>query len=873
MARTTTPGAGEYERKRDFTVTPEPRTRSGRATRRRAHRLSFVIQKHAARRLHYDFRLELDGALKSWAVPKGPSLDPSDKRMAMHVEDHPLEYAGFEGVIPPGQYGAGTVIVWDRGEWEPDGDPHDGFRDGKLKFTLRGEKLHGGWTLVRMGGRRKRDDKEDAWLLIKERDADARPASEFDVVEALPDSVLTGTAAKGKAGKAASTGATSRATGGTARGRKSAGKLALPEGAKRAALPLSLAPELATLVDEPPADTDGWLYEIKFDGYRLLARVDGDDVRLFTRQGNDWTPKLKTLATAVRALGLPDGWLDGEIVMPDKHGRPDFQALQNAFESAHVESIRYFLFDLPYYAGHDLRAVPLTERRALLRHLFEHNTSPRLQFSESFEASPQELLATACRMKFEGLIGKRADAPYISRRTNAWIKLKCTLRQEFVIAGFTDPKGSRSGFGALLLGVHDEHGRLRYAGNVGTGFDTRMLETLRKRLDEVRTDTPPFDHVPAGIKAAHWVRPKLVAEVSFGEWTRDGRVRHSVFHGLRTDKPAGAIGVEQAAEPPPARKTAGKSARKTAGKTAGNAAAREPAARTLRVTHADRVIDPSTGTTKGELVAFYERVAPLMLPHLRNRPIAMVRAPDGIEGERFFQRHGDTLRIGGVRALDPDLWPGHPALLEVTSEDGITAAAQFNVVEFHTWNASWRSIDKPNRIVFDLDPGEGVPWARMREAAGLVKGLLDELELAAFLKTSGGKGLHVVVPLTPRADWDEVREFAHAVVRHIARTLPQHFVSKSGPRNRVGKIFIDYLRNGIGATTVSAFSVRARPGLGVSLPLEWDALPALRASDQWTVANAAPRLAEIARADPWADYAGIRQTTSSARKRLGPHER
>ncbi|SPA33707.1 ATP dependent DNA ligase [Cupriavidus taiwanensis] len=865
-----TPAALEkYLRMRDFGATPEPSGAAARAPRPLAAALSFVIQKHAARRLHYDFRLELGGTLKSWAVPKGPSLDPADKRMAVHVEDHPMDYAGFEGVIPAGHYGAGTVIVWDRGTWVPVGDPEAGYRSGKLKFELRGEKLHGHWTLVRMHGSRQKE--QDAWLLIKERDDAAVPASEFDVVEALPDSVLGGTqrkpaARRAGAGKAAAAEAAAPAAHDAMRALKP------PPGATRAALPLALAPQLATLVEKPPPDAAAWRYEIKFDGYRLLARVDGKDVRLFTRQGHDWTSKLRALARDVGALGLPDGWLDGEIVVLGKHGETDFQALQNAFDTSRVEAIQYFVFDLPYFAGHDLRKVPLVERRALLRRIFGHNVSPRLQFSEDFEASPGDMLDAACRMKLEGVIGKRADSAYVSARSNTWIKLKCTLRQEFVVAGFTDPKGSRTGIGSLLLGVHDSGGRLRYAGNVGTGFDTRTLDALRAQLDALRADASPFHTLPAGVRG-HWVKPTLVAEVSFGSWTREGRVRHAVFHGLRTDKPAGAVSVEQPAAPAGKGKAAATTRDKPAGRPesrpkAGAAKRQTAVGGKVSISHAERVIDAESGLTKGELVRYYERAAPLMLPHLRGRPIAMVRAPSGVGGEQFFQRHSDTLRVDGLNVLDPGLWPGHPALLEIASAEALVAAAQLNVVEFHTWNASKRSIDRPNRIIFDLDPGEGVPWTQVQEAAALMKALLDELGLASFLKTSGGKGLHVVVPVTPRAGWDELKDFARDVVLHAAATLPQRFVAKSGARNRVGKIFIDYLRNGMGATTVAAFSARARPGLGVSIPVAWEELDTLTSAAQWTVANVEARLDALEAADPWADYAGTRQAITRAAARL-----
>ncbi len=457
--------------------------------------------------------------------------------MAVHVEDHPLAYATFEGVIPPGQYGAGTVIVWDRGTWLPDGDPREGYRQGKLKFELQGEKLNGRWTLVRMRGRG--NERQEPWLLIKERDETARPAAEYDVTEALPDSVNAngGAHASRKAAKESVT--PKQKT--TSRDVEAA---PLPDGARRAKLPLALAPQLATLVDAAPSRGD-WIYEIKFDGYRVLARVDGDDVRLFTRRGHDWTSKLKHLAQAVAALRLPNGWIDGEIVIEAGQGRTDFQALQNAFDTAATADIHYLVFDLPYYADHDLRDVPLRERRNLLRRLMTANASGYLKFSEDFEADPASLLEAACQLRLEGVIGKRADSPYVSARSPTWIKLKCTQRQEFVIGGYTDPKGSRTGIGSLLLGVHDMQGRLIYAGNVGTGFDHKTLNDLHAKLSALKTSKPPFHQLPTGVKG-HWVSPKLVAEVSFGEWTQDGRIRHSVFHGLRTDKLPEKITKEEA---------------------------------------------------------------------------------------------------------------------------------------------------------------------------------------------------------------------------------------------------------------------------------------------------------------------------------------
>ncbi len=871
----------EYWKKRDFGVTAEPKGTVARAGKQ----LAFVVQKHAASRLHYDLRLELDGTLKSWAVPKGPSFDPKVKRMAVHVEDHPLSYGGFEGVIPKGQYGAGTVIVWDRGEWVPLEDPAKGYRAGKLKFELRGEKLRGRWTLVRMKARE--GERQEPWLLIKENDLESRSAADYDVTEALPDSVLAGVApgkkaiaTKSKAVKAGPAKAppakrpTAKAT------FRAAAAPKLPPAARKAALPLAFAPQLATLVEEPPSSGD-WVYEVKFDGYRLLARIDGDDVRLFTRNGNDWTSRMKPLRDEVASLGLASGWIDGEIVVMNDAGNPDFQALQGAFDSARTRDIVYFAFDLPHFGGYDLTAAPLVERRRILEAALTGQRTQHVRFSEAFDAPVADLLEGACRKGLEGLIGKRAQAAYSSARNTAWIKLKCNRRQEFVIAGYTDPKGSRKGFGSLLLGIHDDAGDLVYAGNVGTGFDDRLLDSLYAKLTALDTEKSPFAAPPKGVKG-HWVRPKLIAEVAFTEWTSEGRIRHPVFHRLRTDKEPRAITREQAKAPqskpaggarvampataksspatPSARPTDAATQAKSAGKS-GTALAG------ILITHPERVIDAKSMATKLDLARYYDAVAPRMLPHLVGRPIALVRAPGGIGGELFFQKHGEKIAIPGIVQLDRKFWPGHPEMLEVASRESLVGAAQMNVVEMHTWNSTTKDITHPDRVIFDLDPGEGIDWATVKEATALTHRMLELLGLEAFVKTSGGKGLHVVVPLTPKWDYERVKDFSQQLVVHMTRTLPALFVAKSGARNRVGRIFIDYLRNGRGATTAAAFSARARPGLGVSVPVTWKELPGLTGADQWNIFNVFERL-KRQRADPWKAYFTTSQTLEDAAKRL-----
>ncbi len=791
----------QYKARRNFSVTPEP----GHAGEASGTALEFVIQKHWASHLHYDFRLELDGSMKSWAVPKGPSLDPADKRMAMQVEDHPLSYAGFEGLIPAGHYGAGKVIVWDKGTWTPLGDAHRGLRDGNLKFELRGHKLHGKWALIRI---KSRTGKQQPWLLIKEKDAFTRAASTFSVVDEQPDSVASLAASASKAAPA--------------RPRRAA---------PRAPLPAALAPQLALLASGPPPDPQDWVYEIKFDGYRILTRVQAGAARFFTRSGLDWTAKLESLRQALVACKLPDGWYDGEIVVPDARGLPDFGALQAAFDTQRSDDVLLYLFDAPYLDGRDLRAEPLDARRAQLQQVLSGVASERVRFSAEFVADAHSLVSSACKLGLEGLMAKRRDAPYVSGRSTSWIKLKCVRRQEFVIAGHTEPQGTRAAFGALVLGLFNARGVLEHVGNVGSGFDARGLSALHKKLEALASKRSPFAAAVAGQAAWHWVKPELVAEVAFSEWTRAGHIRHAVFQGLRADKAAGTVRREAV--------TAVGSSRAHDGAHVAKASVR-PAG--VQVTHAERVIDPQSGTTKIELVRYYGLVGALMMPHLKGRPVSLLRAPSGVQGELFFQKHLEATALAGMRSLAPGLSEGHPPMMEVSSAQGLAAAAQWNVVEFHTHNGIASSFDKPDRMVFDLDPGEGVVWKQVQEAAQLMHAFLLQLGLQGFLKTSGGKGLHIVVPLRRVHGWDTVKRFSQAIVAHMAGTIPQRFVARSGPKNRLGKIFIDYLRNSQGATTVAAWSARARPGLGISVPVAWEELVSLKGGDHWSVGTVHTRL-------------------------------
>ncbi len=831
---------GEYNRKRDFEITAEPAGESP-AGKRNASALSFVIQKHAARNLHYDFRLELDGVLLSWAVPKGPSLDPSQKRLAVHVEDHPLSYGGFEGSIPAGQYGAGDVIVWDRGIWQPHDDPHKAYAAGKLKFSLVGEKLTGDWTLVRT--RLKGSGDKEQWLLIKEKDPQARPSAEYDIVAAQPASVLsdavvgkpkakTKTPAKPKAAPKAST-------------RKAV-----------TAVPEAFSPQLATLVDR--AGEGDWHYEIKFDGYRILARILKGEVRLFTRNGHDWTERLPRQAKALQALKLKDSWLDGEVVSLNDDGLPDFQALQNAFDIGRSLDIVYYLFDAPFLDGRDQREEPLESRRAALESALSASKSKLLRFSEAFAADHRDIFQSACDLALEGVIGKRAGSPYVSSRSADWIKLKCRLRQEFVIVGYTRPQGSRTGFGALLLAVNDDAG-LVYAGRVGTGFDQASLKAIYAQLTALERKDSPLQKplTSAQARGVHWVEPRLVGEVQFAQWTREGLVRQAAFVGMRTDKPAEQIIHEQP--------------RTATSVTVPKAKKPEKAVKTvkaMKITHPDRVIDTQSGTQKQELAQFYADISASILPFLRNRPVSLLRAPEGIEGEQFFQKHSERMTIPHIKQLDQALDPGHARLMEIDSADALIGAVQMGTVELHTWGATTDKIETPDLFVLDLDPDPALPWKSMLEAAQLTLSVLDEIGLQAFVKTSGGKGFHLIVPLARRDNWDTVKAFAKAIAQFMTRQLPERFTATSGPKNRVGKIFIDYLRNARGASTVAAYSVRARPGLPVSVPVSRDELNDLRGAQQWTVANLHERLRDL-KDDPWAGYANRQKISKRMWDKLG----
>ena len=858
-----------YRTKRNFVKTPEPAGHPGHPRPEKAP--MYVIQKHAATRLHYDFRLELDGTLKSWAVPKGPSLDPSQKRLAVHVEDHPLEYAEFEGVIPPKQYGAGKVLIWDRGVWTPHGDPREGYRHGVLKFQLDGQKLHGAWTLVRMHSRRNdpRDNGKENWLLIKEQDGNAKRGKAGEIVEALADSAASGRriddiggagARVWQSNRGASTPPGRREASGERQKVRPLASSPAPQGlagAVKARQPEWIAPQLATLVDHMPSE-EHWLHEIKFDGYRLLCRVKKGEVRLFTRNANDWTAKLSAQAEAVGRLRLDDAWLDGEAVVLTEEGRSSFQALQNAFDSHFTGTIVYCVFDLLYLNGYDLRATPLIERKRLLASLLSGSHDPHLRYSDHIIGDNEASFEEACRQGLEGLIVKRMDAAYRSGRGRGWLKVKCEQRQEFVIGGYTEPAGSRHGFGALLVGFYEE-GRLRYAGKVGTGFSDSLLNTLHRTLARMEQDTPPFVNPPRGYdaKGAHWVSPNLVAEIRFAEWTEEGILRQPSFQGIRTDKPATAVGRERAqhivatATDRPSAKAPGKSRKETA-----------------QLTNPDRVLYPDIGLTKAALAAYYEEVADWMVPHVRGRPLTLVRCPQGYQ-DCFYQKHANEKvpkAIGRIEIEDAD--GGRDTYMLAESREALVGLVQMGVLEVHTWGSTKDRLERPDRLTFDLDPDPSVTWPQVIEAAHLMKTLLDELGLVCFLKTTGGKGLHIVTPIQRTLGWDEVKTFTKLVADHLVATIPQRFTSNMAKRARKGKIFIDYLRNAREATAIAAYSTRAKPGAPVSMPIEWDELSEDLPSDHFTVMNAPARLKGLRR-DPWQTYAhSARRVTVDIIRRL-----
>lgn len=734
----------EYHRKRDFKKTREPK---GKVESDPGERLTFVVQEHHASRLHWDFRLELEGVLKSWAVPKGPSLDPKDKRLAVETEDHPLEYGAFEGTIPQGEYGGGEVFLWDKGYWEPDeetGDPVKALKKGHLKFRLYGERLEGSFVLVRTNYNKSKK----SWLLMKHK-----------------------------------------------------------EDVKRAELidpwPGFIPPQLPKLLDEPVSSDGPWIQEVKFDGYRIQAHVKDGIAKLFTRNGLDWSNKFPLLLRGIEELGVTSGVFDGEIVALDEEGRSHFQGLQGVIKSKDDSGLKYFAFDLLYLEGRDLRELPLLERKNFLKEVLK-KAPPGIQYSEHFEESAKDFFSVSCQHELEGIISKLADSPYRSGRGESWVKTKCEKRQEFVITGFTNPKGGRPGIGALLLGYY-EKGELLPAGKVGTGFSEKILRELKKRLQEIETESS---------RGVHQVEPVLVCEVSFTEWTKDGSVRHPVFLGLREDKAPREILKETSAEEAK-----------------------------VSISSPEKILYEKEGLTKGEVAEYYRSVGEVMLPYFRDRPLSLVRCPNGTGEKCFYQKH---------------FTGEHSEFFFVDSVEGILELVQLNAFEIHAWNCQRDDLLHPDQIVMDFDPGPEVSWKEVIEGAFLLKSILDDLELESFVKLTGGKGLHVHVPILPLYDWDQVKAFSQSLALELVTMEPKKFVAKMNKSLRTRKIFVDYLRNGYGATAVAPYSLRARETSAIALPVSWDELRRIKDPQVYTMKKALRKI-QTRKKDPWEGMLKLRQ--------------
>lgn len=796
-----------YNAKRDFAKTAEP---AGTVAKSGGNR--FIVQKHDATRLHWDFRLEVDGVLKSWAVTRGPSLDPDEKRLAVRTEDHPLSYADFEGTIPKGEYGGGTVMLWDSGTWEPiAGKSTKDLEKGHLHFVLHGERMQGEWLLIRLKPRGK--EKAENWLLRKINDGHAGGTDEL--VETGLTSVTTGRTmqeiAEGKKPHKVSKPAAKpgKAVAASKKSGKKAGTSKLPS---------FQSPQLATLVNTVPTGNQ-WLHEIKYDGYRALIATGGGGPKIYTRSGLDWTAKFPGIAEA--AAGLPPGALiDGEIVAM-KDGKPDFSTLQEAI-SAGGEGLLCFAFDLLAEGGADLTALTQIDRKERLRALLV-GADDRLRFSEHVIGQGEKLFESMCREGFEGVVSKRADAPYRGTRSKAWLKAKCTRRQEFVILGWTASSARGRGFKSLLLGLNRPEG-LVYAGKVGTGFNMETLLSVRERLNQLAAERPAAKVPRPEARGAHWVKPELVAEIAFAEFTAEGVVRHASFLGLRADKPAAKVVVERPVDT----------------EDGGDAAQPGSAASSVRITHRDRVLYPETGITKGALADYYAAVAPLALRWLADRPISLVRCPQGRAKQCFFQKHdagsfGAQVHHVDVREKDGRVQP----YLYVTDVEGVLACVQMGTIEFHGWGSRADDLEHPDRMVFDLDPDEGLDFDTVRKAAEHLKEQLAEIGLTSWPMLSGGKGVHVVVPLIPRADWPAVRSFAERFARALATAEPERFTANLKKASRTGRIFIDYLRNQRGATAVLPCVARAREGAPVAAPVSWSELRTIDSARMFSIADAA----------------------------------
>jgi bifunctional non-homologous end joining protein LigD len=824
-----------YRAMRDFAMTAEP---SGGAQTRGEGELPFVIQKHAATRLHYDFRLGWRGVLKSWAVAKGPSYFPGDKRLAVQVEDHPIEYGGFEGTIPKGQYGGGTVMVWDQGTWEPNEDFDEGLRTGRLKFTLHGQKLKGKWTLVRMGGRAAHEAKPN-WLLIKEHDEFERPEDDIPITESEPDSVVTGRDLKAigaqedhvwNSKESAKKPNRSRLT----RAKEADKPAEAPDrssvlaAAPKEKIPDFIPPVLASQVAAPPAGDD-WLHELKLDGYRIQLHVAEDAASkrkavIYTRSGLDWTHRMPDIAHTAEQLPVKSALIDGEVVVLDKSGKTSFADLQAAFHEGKKAHLTYFAFDLLHLDGHNLRGMALDQRKAILEGLLgELEDDSILRYSEHIRAHGEETFQKACELGAEGIVSKLASSKYVSGRGKSWLKAKCIHQQELVIGGFTPLSNGGNGIGSLLLGYY-RGGNLIYAGRTGTGFTQASHRMMRKRLDELRQTKPAFkgDLAADERKDAIWVKPELVAEVQFATWTGDHRVRQASFQGLREDKAAKDVQREEpVAMPKPSR-----AHKREVDKPVVEKSQEKTVVQNLHLTHPEKILDEETRLTKQQLAEYYLVVADHLLPHIAERPLSIVRCPEGSGKPCFFQKHVGQGVSKGIDSVDvPNKkGKGSEEYITVSSKEGLVGLAQMGVLEIHPWGSKNDSLEMPDRIIFDLDPDTEISWKVLVESAIEVRDVLKELGLQSFVKSTGGKGLHVVAPIQPKHEWPAIKDFTHNVVRALENARPDRYLTKMTKSARKGRIFLDYLRNDRGSTAVAPYSPRARKGVRVAIPLQWDDL-------------------------------------------------
>jgi bifunctional non-homologous end joining protein LigD len=843
-------GLKEYHRKRDFSSTSEP---YGKYKKHKKQQLVYLIQKHAASHMHYDFRLELEGSLKSWAVPKGPSLDPKIKHLAVHVEDHPLEYANFEGIIPEGQYGGGTVMIWDQGYWDPlDEDPIAAYHKGNLSILLHGKKLQGRWKLIRTRGG---SSGKEQWLLFKVTDEHSRSEKDYDITVQQPFSAKSDRSLK-EIKEDSDRVWTSKGEQTKHPDKKTPRKKKLPkinlaklEGTKKSTFLNEVRPELATLVTTPPAG-DNWLHEIKWDGYRLLIQVRKGKIRLLTRRGNDWTDHFPALLAALTKLNLKDIILDGEVVALDKERKANFQLLQNSLEESAIKTpLIFYAFDLLYYDGYSLLGSPLIERKQLLKKILAvQRATPEIKYNDHVIGKGSIVFQNACDLNLEGIIAKKITSHYIEQRTKDWLKIKCTQRQEFVIGGFTDPKSSREYFGALLLGYY-EGKDLIYCGKVGTGFTQSSLKELSVTLKKHEQKKMPFVHYPEkNTRHIHWLQPVLVSEIEFLSITSEGLLRHPSFKGLRLDKRATAVNLEEPKDMP---------------------TPNEPSSKIVKFTNLNKVLYPQLGITKKDLLSYYENVAELILPHIKNRPLTLVRCPHGAEAKCFYQKHYNESIPKSLKEVQIEDNKGREPYLYLNNIDGLFGIVQMGVLELHPWGSTIKSVEKPDRIIFDLDPAPDVSWQEVIKTANLLRQFLEQLGLVSFVKTTGGKGLHVVVPIRAALDWDDIKDFTKQIADLIVELNPNKYIATMSKAKRVGKVFIDYLRNSRGATSIAPYSTRAKANGSIAMPLYWDELTTKIHSDSFTLENINKRLKSL-KSDPWEDMLKTKQSiTIKMRKMLG----